>query len=449
MKTSLQARLIILMALGSVFLISAFTAIQMSNQLQQARKFSIFKAKEGAFAVMQSISQVFSDRTPQLSQQDIIAEIKNIFVSLHEAGMFEMAVLFNSDGEPLILEGNLKLFFEEDGEFLQKISNNKDKAKWLFPVIDKEHRIGGMFVIIENPYGYVAKLSFSLANLEEALVDVYQPVILTIIIVILGNILLAAMLSRAIISPIKLFNEATKDIASGKLDKKLSIKTEDELEELASTFNYMSDELIKMKVRAENANPLTKLPGNIIIQEEVERRIKVDKKFLLIYSDLDNFKAFNDKYGVEAGDRAIMLSATISKEALNKEGDAVNNFLGHEGGDDFLILTVPERAGKIADYVIQEFDKRIRALYDKEDLKRGYIESESRDHVIKKFPIMTISLAGVSNTSRKIESYAQLTNIAADLKHKVKEDKGSNFLVDRRTDDRGIEFRKPGSPQKL
>ena len=99
-----------------------------------------------------------------------------------------------------------------------------------------------------------------------------------------------------------------------------------------------------MKEKAENANPLTKLPGNIVIQEMVEERIKKDKKFVLIYSDLDNFKAFNDTYGVHAGDKAIMLTADIMREAIAVEG-AEDDFIGHEGGDDFLLLTVPERAG--------------------------------------------------------------------------------------------------------
>ncbi|MFH1753134.1 MAG: HAMP domain-containing protein [Candidatus Omnitrophota bacterium] len=441
MKTSLQARLIILMALGSIFLISAFTAIQVSNQMHQAREFSIFKAKEGAFAVMQGVTSIFSSAGPETPQQAIIADIKHLFSSLYEVGLFETAALLGKDGKPAILEGNLKLFFEEDRSFLEKLLQDNDESKWLLPVINKEHRVGSIFVIVENPYGYIAKLSFSLADLEEALVAVYRPVILTVVIVIIGNIILAALLSQAIITPIKLFNQATKDIASGNLDKKVTIKTDDELEELANTFNYMSEELIKMRSKAENANPLTKLPGNIVIQEEVDKKISGDKRFLLIYSDLDNFKAFNDKYGVEAGDRAIMLSAAIFKESLEKEGDTKNDFLGHEGGDDFLLLTVPERARKIADHIIREFDKRIRALYDEEDLARGYIEATSRDGDIRKFPIMTISLAGVGNTGRKIVSYAQLTNIAAEIKHKVKALEGSNFLVDRRTDDRGMAAR--------
>jgi len=442
MKTSLQTRLIILMALGSIFLISAFTVIQVNNQLKRAREFNVFKAKEGAFILMENLRGIFSEARPEAPPQLIVSKIKKTFAELSEAGMFETAVLLDENMAPAALEGDLKLFFEEDKEFLEEILREKKGSGWLVPSIDKEHKIGNLYIALENPYGYVAKVSFSLANLEGVLKDVYGLVVLTVIIVIIGNVILATLLSRALITPVKVFNSATKDIAGGNLDKKVNIRTKDELEELAHTFNYMSDQLIKMRARAENANPLTKLPGNIVIREEVERRIREGKKFLLIYSDLDNFKAFNDKYGVEAGDRAITLSADIFKEAIAERGKKGEDFIGHEGGDDFLLLTAPERAEGIAAFIMREFDKRIRGLYTDEDIKLGYIESRARETgETRKFPIMTISLAGVDNVRRRIESYAHLTNIAAEIKHKIKESEGSNFLVDRRAEDRGIAFR--------
>jgi diguanylate cyclase (GGDEF)-like protein len=215
------------------------------------------------------------------------------------------------------------------------------------------------------------------------------------------------------------------------------LKTQDELQELSETFNYMTLEIKKMKSYAENANPLTKLPGNIVIREEAESRINMDKKFVLIYSDLDNFKAFNDKYGVHAGDEAIMLTANIMTEAVAHQ-KSKDDFVGHEGGDDFLILTSPDRAQNIADHIIEEFDNRIRFLYSQEDLQKGCIEAHARDtDEIRKFPIMTISLCGVGNYNRKIESYAQLTNIASELKKLAKKKQGSCFVMDRRVREPG------------
>jgi diguanylate cyclase (GGDEF)-like protein len=194
----------------------------------------------------------------------------------------------------------------------------------------------------------------------------------------------------------------------------------------------MTQELIKMRERAENANPLTKLPGNIVIREQAEERIKANKKFMVIYCDLDNFKAFNDKYGIAKGDDAIKLTADIFKEAVKAKGGS-DDFIGHEGGDDFILLTTPDKAGSIANYITKEFDARVKSLYDQEDLAKGYIVAQARDGSVKKFPIMTISLAGVTNEHRAISNYVEITNIAAEIKKKAKSIEGSAFVIDKRT----------------
>lgn len=278
---------------------------------------------------------------------------------------------------------------------------------------------------------YVAKLTLPLASISEALSQVYQPIIFTTILVTLANILLGYLLSKTVIGPIKALNKVTKVIAEGDLTIRTNIKTEDELEELGNTFNYMTDELIKMKERAENANPLTKLPGNMVIHEVIDSRIKEERKFMVIYCDLDNFKAFNDKYGIAKGDEAIKLTSDIFKEAAKEKGNT-DDFIGHEGGDDFILISTPEKAQQIADYITSEFDKRIRSLYDVEDLSRGYIIAHGRDGAIKQFPIMTISLAGITNAHRGITSYGEVTNIAAEVKKKAKSVEGSVFVVDKR-----------------
>ncbi|MCQ9206192.1 MAG: diguanylate cyclase, partial [Omnitrophica bacterium] len=249
--------------------------------------------------------------------------------------------------------------------------------------------------------------------------------------IILVNIILGIFLSRIIVGPIRIFNEAAGKIASGRLDLRINLSTADELEELADSFNSMTGELLRMKELAENANPLTKLPGNIVIAEKVGARIKEGTKFTVIYCDLDNFKAFNDKYGIHKGDEAIKLTGDLFKESLKIKG-GVDDFVGHEGGDDFIILTSSEKVEPIVQHIISEFDKRIRFLYNKEDLEKGHIVAHARDGSIKTFPIMTISLAGVSNTQRKIESYAEVTNIVAEVKKKAKSISKSCFVLDER-----------------
>jgi diguanylate cyclase (GGDEF)-like protein len=198
----------------------------------------------------------------------------------------------------------------------------------------------------------------------------------------------------------------------------VDIKTGDEIAELVNTFNQMTAALERMKERAENTNPLTKLPGNNMIHEEIVRRINAQRKFAVIYSDLDNFKAFNDKYGIGDGDKAIKLTADILRESLRL--GSRDDFLGHEGGDDFVLISTPDRAQKVADYITAEFDRRIRSLFKKEDLDQGFIIAHARDGNVQKFPLMTISLAGVSNEKRPLTSYGEITNICAEVKKKAK-----------------------------
>ena len=193
----------------------------------------------------------------------------------------------------------------------------------------------------------------------------------------------------------------------------------------------MTGALQRMKEKAENANPLTRLPGNNLIHEEITKRINANRKFVVVYSDLDNFKAFNDKYGIGAGDKAIMLTAQIMQEGLKKFG-APEDFIGHEGGDDFVFITVPGKAEQITGYIIREFDRQARELYKKEDLDQGYIMAVGRDGNTQKFPVMTLSLAGVSNEKRPLASYGEVTNICAEVKKKAKSLPQSVFILDKR-----------------
>jgi len=256
--------------------------------------------------------------------------------------------------------------------------------------------------------------------------------IATAVIVLLISILFGSFLSMSIIGPITILNEATKDIAAGNLDLHVKITTRDELEELSDTFNAMTISLKRMRAVAEDANPLTRLPGNRLLQEEIESRLSRGMKIVVIHADLDNFKAFNDNYGLEKGDEAIKLTAEVIKEAIEEAGTR-SDFLSHIGGDDFVLVAAPDKDTALAELTIRLFDERIRTLYSAGDLERGYIMAKGRDDQIKKYPIMTISMAGVSNQNRPLKSYAEVTNIATDVKKKAKSVMKSVYILDQRT----------------
>lgn len=183
--------------------------------------------------------------------------------------------------------------------------------------------------------------------------------------------------------------------------------------------------------RNRNASPLTGLPGNLQIMRELDYRIEKSIPFAAIYADLDNFKAYNDAYGFLKGDVAIKLTADIlSDEAVICD---VNAFIGHIGGDDFMIIVSPEYTDTVCSGIIEKFDRRISALYVDEDLQRGHIVTYNRQGAETLYPIMSISLAVVTNECKTFSSYLEVSDIAAELKTKAKSMSGSVCVKDSRT----------------
>ncbi|MDR1605001.1 MAG: response regulator [Gracilibacteraceae bacterium] len=184
---------------------------------------------------------------------------------------------------------------------------------------------------------------------------------------------------------------------------------------------------LRRVARNRAANPLTGLPGNVEIKAEINRRIALGRKFAVVYVDIDNFKPFNDIYGFLRGDMAIKLTAEIIW-ALRGE----DTFLGHIGGDDFVIITSPQRVTAVCEECIRQFDEKIRLMYDQEHVEQGYISTVNRRGEPEIFPISTLSLSVVTNEYRTFSSELEVADVASELKHKLKQMPGSNYLIDQR-----------------
>ncbi len=179
-------------------------------------------------------------------------------------------------------------------------------------------------------------------------------------------------------------------------------------------------------------NPLTGLPGNILIEEEIKQRVEGGKKhFAVLYIDLDNFKAYNDVYGFLKGDEVIKFVAHVLDKNVKDYGNQ-DDFIGHIGGDDFICITTPERVDDICSNIIERFDSAIQLFYSSEDRKRGYIITKDRSQQDVVYPFMTISIAVVSNETRAIENHWHVSEIAAEMKKYAKSKNGSVFVKDRR-----------------
>ena len=180
-----------------------------------------------------------------------------------------------------------------------------------------------------------------------------------------------------------------------------------------------------------NLSPLTGLPGNIRIQEEIERMVREGQDFAVLYCDLDNFKAYNDQKGFVRGDRMIQACARIIQDAV-VEFAGSEGFVGHVGGDDFVAMMPPEVAEEVATRIVDRFDGQIHDFYEKEDLDRGYVEVEDRKGVIQRLPLVGISIGIATTSKRAFAHYGEAVAVATEMKQFAKRDVGSSYAVDRR-----------------
>jgi diguanylate cyclase (GGDEF)-like protein len=182
-----------------------------------------------------------------------------------------------------------------------------------------------------------------------------------------------------------------------------------------------------------NLSPLTGLPGNIRIQEEIERHVRDGHGFAVLYADLDNFKAYNDQKGFVRGDRLIQATARLIQDAV-AELDGEEGFVGHVGGDDFVMVVDTEPAEAVAARICERFDEARADFYDPEDLERGFVRVEDRKGVLQDIPLVAVSIGIASTEKRRFAHYGEAVAVATEMKSFAKRDPGSSYAVDRRGD---------------
>jgi len=183
---------------------------------------------------------------------------------------------------------------------------------------------------------------------------------------------------------------------------------------------------------AKGANPLTGLPGNIAIEQELRRRAHDHQSYCMIFVDLDHFKAFNDHYGFERGDRILQFTSRLLKGVINKYGTE-NDLLAHVGGDDFIAFTGKDSAVGLCERSIKYFDRLIPSFYDEEDRKKGRILSYDRNGKKKWFPFISISMAILSIDDSYSNNLSAISEKIAQLKSYAKSIQGSIYVFDRRS----------------
>ncbi|MBU0484408.1 MAG: diguanylate cyclase [Proteobacteria bacterium] len=243
----------------------------------------------------------------------------------------------------------------------------------------------------------------------------------------------ATIVTRNIAGAIKKLHLATLKISEGDFDYVPNIKNKDELGDLSDAFVMMAKRLKALEEMYRDASPLTMLPGGVAIENILKKKIQQFQPIAFCLMDLDNFKSYNDNYGYAMGNEIIQATASYIEKAVAEFGTE-DDFIGHIGGDDFVLITSHDRYEKICRAVIKYFDDNAPDFYNEQDRKRGCIVAENRQGEKMTFPLASISIAVVTNQRRVFASHIQVGEIAADLKEFAKSQAGSALVVDKRHD---------------
>lgn len=189
---------------------------------------------------------------------------------------------------------------------------------------------------------------------------------------------------------------------------------------------------IRRARQLRDVSPLTGLPGNTDIVRRLERLVGEEPQcFAALHIDIDRFKSFNDRYGFHRGDQAIKATAELLAVVLDGFPTPVH-FLGHVGGDDFVILTDPGALVPLAEAIVARFDEMAPSLYDPDDAERGFVEVEDRRNQRHRVPLMSVSIGAATTEHRHFDTVAQVSAVATEMKMVAKAADGSSYRVDRR-----------------
>ena len=261
----------------------------------------------------------------------------------------------------------------------------------------------------------------------------FQTSALLCLVGVLISALAALLITRNISSAVNQLKEATHMIAEGRFDYTTAIVNQDELGELSVSFEKMAARLKQLEQTNLDCNPLTRLPGGITIEKNLQQRIEKAQPIAFMLADIDNFKAYNDLYGYARGNELIMATAELIDNVVKTHGSPAD-FVGHIGGDDFVLITDPACFEKIGHQLIDRFDHTVPRFYDEQSRRQGFIISENRQGRKTHVPLATISIAVVTNTRRTLDNPILFGEIAAEMKRFAKSKPGSVCVADQRSD---------------
>ncbi|MDD5218126.1 MAG: diguanylate cyclase [Candidatus Omnitrophica bacterium] len=436
-KMSIFLRIMLRLTFPLLFLTLIFITIQLTNQMSMMNQFYTLESRLAFEFVDHTLGTTFKKEKGfekanliKGALEKSIPVTRNISIQIFD--VFNRTVLFKDDAIP---------WEHADMQSVEKCLYEKQHGKPYYVRIDKVSKNMIAYIpyedITQNSC-WVARVIFPLTHFKDALEKSRWTLGFIIFFIILTGLSIGHGLAKSIVKPIEILNNGAREIMKGNLGNTVRIQTGDELETLASSFNHMTSFIKTMKESAQDSNPLTQLPGNQAIHYELQKRIHEKQKFVLFHADLNRFKVFNDCYGLAEGDKAIVKAAELLAKACKEHGSR-DDFVGHQGGDDFVLIVKPNHAKEIAEYVTSRFKTEVvKPIYPKEDYERGYTEHYDRRTMVEtgaaearlvKFPLLSIALGGFSNVKKDFANVGDAMRCVVELKIEAKKVVDSNYLI--------------------
>lgn len=414
--------------------VTTFVLMVFENQLDLIAENAVLNSQHTATSLKYKIDDILSD-DPDLNS----GNLNRIIKESSALGIFDLN---------LFSEGGRVFLSIEDNQVIEREVADMNELKMINMAITRQGFEDKMFyhdvskkdksISLYIPFTYgsenigVAGVRLKMKDIDKQMGYLYRQCILIGALVILLHFGFAYLFVKMIMRPVHILNDATQAIAKGDLTIRVPFAGQDEFGQLASSFNEMGVSLQRMRDEAKGANPLSGLPGNVTIANYIDQCLASGRIICVLYCDLDNFKAYNDKYGFTKGDDAIIYTRDCLVKA-SKRRDLKDVFVGHEGGDDFVVVCDYEYWERYAKSFITDFDRGIYQFYNQVDARNGFIESVNRRGEAQRFPLMSVSVAVVTNKTRPFRRHAEMIQVAAEVKKYVKSMDGSCYAIDRRT----------------
>lgn len=287
-----------------------------------------------------------------------------------------------------------------------------------YELMNKDVNCIGLCIVDENkPVGIITKESLALTLSGRYGFTLYQdkPV---------SKIMDQDFLAVDSQTPVNIVADLAMDRPSDKLYDFVVVTENDQYAGIV-TIKKMLQKTTELEIsNARQQSPLTGLPGNLAIEQTLASLIEEEKDFSVTYIDIDNFKAFNDVYGFECGDLVIKLLAKILRDHF-----LTNQFIGHIGGDDFIIILDYHNAEHKFEEVVRVFEKEVLNFYSEEDREKGYITAKSRYGKIEKFPLISLTAVTIDNGTVQYSHTNEISEQLAQLKNRAKQEKAQAHKV--------------------